>query len=173
MKSESELIYYKIKPESKLYSDIRDLLKRREEFRLRLKMLARNLGADEESYISSSSCFFGCGVEFLKFDKEPEIRLWERRRKHKKFYKPRLDNEDGERIQQMIDSLPIIAIEEYTDLFKLPPILKPGLRYNENEIGVSSFALVKLTMPDVEEITKEEFDDILKNIDKKGGKWGK
>ncbi|UJF29873.1 hypothetical protein L0B70_00325 [Kaistella sp. 97-N-M2] len=158
-------IYFKTKKDSETGKKIQALVDRAKNAEEEINKFVDELKSDRK-YLTSDRYILGTGIVGLKFEIEPDMKVWKKFHGFPFYYSPRMSSKEGKQLQEKLNSFDKVCRTEIGETIGFDDFLKtPGIELN----GVDYFGIAfgsdwNHSLPtDCVEITGSEYNN-LKNV---------
>lgn len=155
-------IYFKTKKDSETGKKIQALVDRAKNAEEEINKFVDELNSDRK-YLTSDRYILGTGIVGLKFETEPDMKVWKKFHGFPFYYSPRMSSKEGKKLQEKLDSFDKVWKTEigetigFDDFFKTPGIQIKGVDY----FGIAFGSDWNHTLPtDCFEITGSEYNNL-------------
>ena len=155
-------IYFKIKNDSETGKKIQNLVDRAKKAEKEINQFVDELKSDRK-YLRNERYILGTGIAGLKFEAEPNMKIWKNFKGFPNYYSPRMSSKEGKVLAEKIDSFDKVGRDEISDAIGLNDFFKmPGLHLGKSDyFGIAMDKNWNHPMPkDCFEITGSEYDNL-------------
>lgn len=157
------VIYYKTERTSETGKKIQHLIDRAAKSVAEIEKFVAELNADPR-YLMSDRYILGTGIVGLKFQEEPDMKVWKDFKGFPTYYSPRSSSKEGKLIKAKMDAFEKVEKSEIGDAVGIDDFFKrPGLSIGNSPVffGIKIDADWKHKMPkDCIEVTATEYNSL-------------
>ncbi len=155
-------IYFKTKKTSSTGEKIQNLVDRAKKANNEINEFVDELKSDRR-YLINERYILGTGIAGLKFETQPDMKIWKEFKGFPNYYSPRMSSKEGKLLAEKINSFDKVGRDEISEAIGLNDFFRmPGLKLCDSDyFGITVDKGWNHKMPgDCIEITGSEYDNL-------------